>query len=114
MSELRDLTRALRIFDSRLTGIENCLVVLMRDSQQQAEWRHDEKNRAMVFDGLMEERDLAVQQVQTSQGLIHDRLSELVERIDALSTTRLNDVKVLSQRVRELEENAGNEETTKP
>lgn len=113
MSELRDLTQALRIFDRRLTGIEECLVVLMRDSQQQAEWRHVEKNRAMMFDGLMEERDLAVKQVHDAQGTIIDQLSEIVERLEALSTTRLNDVKVLSQRVRDLEERAGNEEVTK-
>lgn len=114
MSELRDLTQALRIFDRRLTGIEDCLVVLMRDSQQQAEWRHTEKNRAMLFDGLMEERDLAMQEVQRSLGVVHDRLSGISDQVVALSTTRLNDVKVLSQRLRTLEERAGDEETTKP
>jgi hypothetical protein len=99
MSELRDLTAALRSFDKRLNSVEQCLVILVRNSQQQAEWRHDQKNRAIVEEGLRLESERAMLQVQEACGAISHKLAEVVERLDNQVSTRLSDVKGLSSRV---------------
>lgn len=103
MSELRDIAEALRSFGNRLTSVEDCLVILVRDSQQQSEWRHDQKGRAMSEDLLQEEREKALKQVQITCGSISHRLAEVVERLDNQAATRLSDVKELRLRVRALE-----------
>lgn len=110
MSELRDLTQALRSFDKRLVSIENCLVSLVRDSQQQAEWRHEQKNRATVAIELEKERDRTMLQVQGACALINRELSGINERLDAHARTRLDDVSTLHRRISALE----GEEVTKP
>lgn len=115
MSELRDLTQALRSFDKRLASIEDCLVVLVRDSQQQADWRHEQKNRKTVEMALEEERDRTMQQVQKACGALNYELTGINERLDAHSRTRLEDVKSLNARVGKLEESWGDkEEVTRP
>ncbi len=111
MSELRDLTAALRALDNRITGVEDCLLVLTRDSQQQAEWRHEQKNRAMTSDMSQNEQERAMLQVQEACGAISHKLAEVVERLDNQVSTRQSDVKGLSSRVRELESKAGLEVT---
>lgn len=111
MSELRALTEAMRALDRRISGVEDCLVILVRDSQQQAHWRHDQKNRAMSEDFLRQEHERAIQQVQEACGAISHKLSEVVERLDLQASIRLDDVKELRRRVRDLEEEAGKEVT---
>jgi len=111
MSEFRDLTLALRTFDKRITGIEECLLVLTRDSQQQAEWRHVQKNRAMTSDYMQAEQERAMQQVQEACGAISHRLAEVVERLENQAITRREDVKRLNARIGALEPDS---EVTKP
>lgn len=110
MSELRDLTSALRAIDNRVTGVENCLIVLLRDSQQQAEWRHQQRNRAAIDEGLRGEQERAMLQVQEACGAISHKLAEVVDRLDNQAEVRLSDVKELRARVRNLE---SGEEVTK-
>lgn len=83
----------------------------MRNSQQQADWRHEQRNRAQLDDGLREERERAIAQVQKACGDIDRKIAELVERLDNQAATRLADVKELRERVRNLETG---EEVTKP
>lgn len=111
MSELRDLTDALRALDNRLRGVEDCLLVILRDSQQQSEWRHLEKTRAQIADGLRYEQELAMKQVQEACGAISHKLVEVVERLDNQAATRLEDVKELKRRVGDLEAASGEEVT---
>lgn len=111
MSELRALTEAMRAIDRRISGVEDCLIILVRDSQQQAHWRHDQKNRAQSEDFLKKEQEIAIKQVQEACGAISHRLSEVVERLDNQSATRIDDVRRLNRRVGELEELAGKEVT---
>jgi len=115
MSELRDLTNALRSFDKRIVSVEQCLVMLVNDSKQQAEWRHRQKNQAVVDEGLRLESEKAMHQVQEACGAISHKLLELVERLDNQSSTRLSDVKELRERTRQLELRLlSDEEVTKP
>src|SRR4051812_10342492 len=99
MSELRDLTAALRALDGRVTGVENCLLVLLRDSQQQSEWRHDQRNRAMIEDGKRADNERAMLQVQEACGAVSHRLFEFAERLDNYAQTRLDDVRNLNTRL---------------
>jgi hypothetical protein len=113
MSELRDLTQALRSFDERLTSVEDCLVVLVRDSQQQTEWRHEQKNRAMIADGLKREDESAMRQVQDACVALSGRIVEVFERLDNQASLRRDDVKALNGRVGRVEEQLGLDEVTK-
>lgn len=114
MSELRDLTNALRTFDKRIMKVEECLVILVRNSKQESEWRHEQKNRAQVDEGLRLQSEIAMKQVQNVCGAISDRLAEVVERLDNQAATRLSDVKELRERVRDLElKRPSNQEVTK-
>jgi hypothetical protein len=113
MSELRDLTTALRAFDKRLTSIEDCLVILLRDSNQQSEWRHFQKNEAMINAGEKEEQRIAMQQLQEACGSLSHRLFEFSDRLDANAKLRQDDLRVLNQRVRELEIENNRDEVTK-
>ena len=103
MSELRDLTAAMRSFDKRLTSVEACLITITRNSNQEAEWRHNQKNRALINDGVQLENERAMAQVQEACGAISHKLAEVVERLDNLGATRLSDVKELRERTRQLE-----------
>ncbi len=103
MSELRDLTLALRSFDRRLMAAEECLILLVRESQQSAQWRHIQKGRAMVEDGYRSEQERAMMQVQEACGAISHKLAEFNERLDNQSSTRLSDVRGLNERVRQIE-----------
>lgn len=113
MSELRDLTQALKAFNKRLTSIEDCLLSLVRDSRQQSEWRHHQKSRTMIENGFMEEQERAMLQVQEACGAISHRLTEVVERLDNQAAVRLDDVKELRQRIADIEKESGNQEVTK-
>jgi uncharacterized FlaG/YvyC family protein len=113
MSELRDLTAALRAVSNRITSVENCMLVLVRNSEQEAEWRHQQRNREMMAVGEREAQERATQQVQEACGAISHKLFELVERFDNQAAVRLQDVRALSGRVRKLEEADGAEEVTK-
>lgn len=99
MSELRDLTAALRAFDKRIVGVEECLVVLVRNSEQEADWRHEQRNLAQRHQLEGEERDRALKQVQEACGAISHKMVELVERLDNYAATRQADVR----RIHELE-----------
>jgi hypothetical protein len=117
MSELRDLTTALRAISRQIISLENCMLTLVRDSQQQSEWRHEQKNRASVAIALEEERDQTMQQVQKACGALYHELSGINQRLDAHAETRLEDVRALHLRVSELEKKTrseADEETTKP
>ena len=115
MSELRDLTSALRSIDKRLASHEECLVILVRNSAQQAQWRHDQKNRAVIEDGIRLESERAMLQVQETCGAIAHKLVEVFERLENQSSTRLSDVKGLRERVSQIELQLPNlqEEVTK-
>lgn len=114
MSELRDLTVALRAFDKRITGIEECLLVLVRDSQQQSEWRHTQKNQAMIEKGSREEQEIAMKQVQEACGAVSHKLFDFSERLDNYARTRLDDVKRLNVRLGNVEAKLEDEEVTQP
>lgn len=103
MSELRDLTAALRAFDKRITSVEDCLLVLVRNSEQETEWRHEQRGIAQRHQLEGEERDRALKQVQEACGAISHKLAEVVERLDNQASTRLSDVKELRDRVRDIE-----------
>jgi|KBSMisStaDraftv2_1062788.scaffolds.fasta_scaffold134806_5 hypothetical protein len=116
MSEFRDLTVALRSLSDRMTTIEDCMLVLVRNSEQEKDWRHEQRNIAMVTKGEAEEREQALLQIQQWMGPVNDNLNELVERFDNFVATRFTDVKSLNDRVRDLEQEVGisKEEITKP
>jgi len=115
MSEFRDLTIALRSLSNRQVAIEDCMVVLVRNSEQEKEWRHEQRNRASVEDGRIAEREQALQQLQEWMGPVNDKLQELVDRFDNFVQTRFTDVKTLHDRVRDLEQGfIPKEELTKP
>ncbi len=111
MSELRDVTQALRAVCVRLASVEDCLVTLVRDSQQQAEWRHKQKNLAVIDEGIHREQDVALGQIQEFCAATSHKVAELVDRLDQQGKTRLDDVKALHARITALEPE---EETTKP
>lgn len=111
MSELRDLTSALRSLDRRVSSVEECLLELVRDSRQATDWRHQQRNRVMLDDERREGQERAMIQVQEACGAISHRLAEVAERLDNQVATRQSDVKWLGSRVRELELKAGTEVT---
>lgn len=114
MSELRDLAAALRAFDKRLTSVEDCLLVLVRNSEQQAEWRHAQRNAAQVERGEREARQRSLAQLQEFQGALWNYLGKLDEKLEALSKTRHDDVTELKRRMHSIEEKVGGEEITQP
>ena len=111
MSELRDLTAALRATNGRLDGLEECMVVLLRNSVQESDWRHEIRGIEQRRQLEGEERDRALKQVQEACGAISHKLAELIERLDNQASVRLSDVKELRGRVNKLEEKAGEEFT---
>lgn len=103
MSELRALTKALRSLDSRITGIEDCLVVVLRNSEQEADWRHEQRNAAHAYGLEREDQVRAMKQVQDACGAISNRLLHLVERIESLAANQWASDKELRKRLRDLE-----------
>jgi hypothetical protein len=103
MSEFRDLTVALRTLSDRLTTIEDCMLVLVRNSEQEKDWRHEQRNIAMIQKGESEEREQALLQIQQWMGPVNDNLNGLIERFDNFVATRYADIKGLNERVRDLE-----------
>lgn len=103
MSELRDLTSALRAQSARLTAIEECLTIVLRNSQQEAEWRHQQRNDAHTQVLEREEQRRQFKQLEEFQGALWKYLGKLDERQELLAKTRHDDVKTLSERVRKLE-----------
>jgi hypothetical protein len=103
MSELRDLTSALRSMASRMTSIEDCLLIVVRNSEQEADWRHDQRGIEQRRELEASERGRALAQIQEFQGALWKYLAALDERLEALSVARHDDVKALNERVRKLE-----------
>ncbi len=103
MSELRDLTAALRALGTRMTSIEDCLLVVLRNSEQESDWRHEQRNAAQRHLSESEERDRSLRQIEEFQGALWKYLGTLDERLESLSVARHDDVKALSERVRKLE-----------
>lgn len=103
MSELRDLTAALRSVAARQTGIEECLLVLLRNSEQERDWRHEQRGIAQRRQGEWEERERSFKQVEEFQGALWKYLGKLDERLEALAAVRHDDVRALSERVQALE-----------
>lgn len=99
MSELRDHTAALRSFDKRLTSIEECMLVVVRNSEQEA---------AAAGDLVR-----ALKQVQEFQGSLWKYLANLDEKLAALAVTRVDDVKALNRRVGAIEGILGLSEVTR-
>ena len=89
MSEFRDLTLALRSIHDSMTSIEECLVLLVRDSSQQSEWRHDQRNSATVTEGRW---------IETKESLKGIR-----QEITSIRETHFDAVKELRGRVRDIE-----------
>lgn len=109
MSELRDLTGALRALGTRMSSIEDCLLIVLRNSEQESQWRHEQRNAAQRELLQQSTRDRAIKQIEEFQGALWKYLAQLDERLSALAVTRVDDVKALSRRVRGLEEKAGGE-----
>jgi len=84
MSELRDLTAALRAKSARLTAIEECLTEVIRNTTQTAD-------------------SIKHRQMEEFMGALWKYLAELDERLTALANVRHDDVRALSERVRRLE-----------
>lgn len=103
MSELRDLTAALRALGTRLTSIEECMVIVLRNSEQEADWRHQQRNEAHVAGQQREEMTRSLKQVEEFQGALWKYLGKLDERLELAEQTRHDDVRSLSDRVRKLE-----------
>jgi hypothetical protein len=112
MSELRDLTAAMRALANSQTLTQECLLVLLRNSEQQSDWRHEHRGIEQRKQLEQEEQQRALKQVQEACGSISHKLAEVVERLDNQSATRLSDVRGLSSRVAELERKAGADEVT--
>lgn len=103
MSELRDLTSALRAIGTRMTSIEDCLLIVLRNSEQQADWRHEQRNAAQRDELKREEQARSLKQVEEFQGALWGYLARLDERLANLAIARHDDVKALSERVQALE-----------
>jgi hypothetical protein len=110
MSELRDLTAALRAQSKRLDSFGDALVLLLRDSGQQSEWRHEQRNAEQMRQ--LEQKDLhdsletlqkSITQVGNFQSALWEYLGKLDERLETLAQVRHDDVRALSDRVRALE-----------
>jgi len=96
-----------------MTTIEDCMVVLVRNSEQEKDWRHEQRNMAQIQKGESEERELALKQIQDWMGPVNDNLNGLIERFDNFVATRYADIKGLNERVRSLESGFVPDEITK-
>jgi hypothetical protein len=103
MSELRDLTAAFRAFSERLTGIEDCLVILARNSEQETDWRHQQRNDATVTELRWEEQERAMKQVQDGVGALSKRVVDLHDEVKTLAIVRYEDTREMKGRLNALE-----------
>lgn len=103
MSELRDLTAALRSLANGQALIQDCLLVVLRNSEQESDWRHEQRGIAQRETLEAEERDRALKQVEEFQGALWKYLGKLDERLEALAVARHDDVRALSERMQVLE-----------
>lgn len=110
MSELRDLTSALASFSGSMSAIEECLVVLLRNSAQESDWRHQQQNLAQqeafregLRDKAFDQLEKGLKQLGEFQGALWKYLGDLDERQTQLANTRHEDVKELKARVHKLE-----------
>ncbi len=113
MSELRDLTSAMRALSAYMGSITDCMVVLVRDSQQQTKWRHDQKNLAVIEEGRWDGQERAMLQIQNNMAALSTRVVEVHDELRTLQTIRFEDVKELKDRLRKREEAESFEEVTK-
>ncbi len=111
MSELRDLATAFRATNSRLDSIEDCLLVLLRNSVQEADWRHHQRNEAAIRVAEREEILRAIKQVENFQDALWKYLGKLDERLEELAKTRHEDISEVKSRLHNLEYNS--DEVTK-
>lgn len=115
MSELRDTTAALRSFDKRLNSIEECLLVLVRNSEQQSEWRHEQRNEAQKAVLRHDAAERAMKQVQDACGAISHKVAEVVQRIENLAAMQFEGSKAINERVRQVElQQPPSDEITRP
>ena len=111
MSELRDLTAGMRAIASSQSMMQECLLVLLRNSEQQADWRHEQRNTAQKELGFREAQESGLKQVQEWMGDFSRKLGEVVERLDNYGATRQDD----ARRIGKLENSAApEEEKTQP
>lgn len=110
MGELRDLAAALRAFDKRMTTAEECLLLLVRNSEQEAQWRHEQRGIEQRRQLEGEEQERAMLQVQRELGTVNRALLEISDRLDNYAATRQADV----HRIHKLEQERPGEEITKP
>ncbi len=103
MSELRALTAALRTFAARIASVEDCLVVLLRNSEQEADWRHEQRNKVHADGQQREEILRSLKQVEEFQGALWKYLGKLDERQEAADKTRHDDIKEVKDRLHALE-----------
>lgn len=111
MSELRDLTAALRAQSRRLDSFGESLILLLRDSAQQSEWRHQQRNdehmrkaeRKELLDTL-EAMQKGLKQVEMFQSALWTYLGKLDERQELLAKTRHEDIREVKLRLRALED----------
>lgn len=110
MSDLRDLTSALASFSGSMTSIEECLVVLLRNSEQESDWRHQQQNdaqqevfRESIRKDAFEQMEKAIKQLGEFQGALWAYLGELDGQQKQQAKTRHEDVSELKQRLHKLE-----------
>ena len=110
MSELRDVATAMRATSKRLDTFAEAMTILLRDSGQQAEWRHQQRNEVAIREGLQEAQldqldsfQRALKQMETFSASLWKYLGKLDERLELLATTRHEDVSELKRRLRALE-----------
>ena len=110
MSDLRDIATAMRATSKRLNSFGEAIVILLRDSAQQTEWRHQQKNAATIRDG---QHQLVLDQLETMRvnqkqlgefcAKLWDYLGRLDEREELGRKTRHDDLVEMKRRLRALE-----------
>jgi hypothetical protein len=93
MSLERDIAHAFTTLGDRLTSIETCLVQLSRDSAQQSDWRHEQRNHEQAAKLFREETSKNIRQIQIWMGSFSDKLTELVEALRVVRAVRHEDVR---------------------
>ncbi len=93
MSLERDIAHAFTTLGARLTSIETCLVQLSRDSAQQSDWRHEQRNYEQAAQLFRDETVKSIRQVQVWMGSFSDKMTELVEALRVVRAVRHDDVR---------------------
>lgn len=120
MSDLRDITMAMRATSKRLNSFGEALIILLRDSAQQTEWRHQQKNDAviraaqhqLILDQL-ETMRVNQRQLEEFSAKLWDYLGRLDEREELGRRTRHDDLKEMKSRLHALESDHPQDEVTK-